>query len=41
MLTSAKDGTRKLELRWINAMTINKENYAESAVVKMNNVYVS
>lgn len=38
---SAKDGTRKLELRWINAMTINKENYTESSVVKMNNVYVS
>ena len=38
---SAKDGTRKLEIRWINAMNINKENYTESSVVKMNNVYVS
>ena len=39
---SSKDGTRKMELRWISAMTIHKEEYEEeSSNLRINNVYVS
>ena len=39
---SSKDGTRKMELRWISAMTIHKEEYEEeSPNLKINNVYAS
>lgn len=39
---SSKDGTRKMELRWISAMTIHKEEYEEeSPNLRINNVYAS
>ena len=39
---SSKNGTRKMELRWISAMTIHKEEYEEeSPNLKVNNVYAS
>lgn len=39
---SSKNGTRRMELRWISAMTIHKEEYEEeSPNLRINNVYVS
>ena len=39
---SSKNGTRKMELRWISAMTIHKEEYEEeSSNLRINHVYVS